>query len=587
MALTDRQGELTGFPSVDKPWLKYFTESELKEKLPLRTIYQSVYQNNKDSCWSKAFMYFGNVISFLDLFRAVDDCTKSLLESGIKRGDCVTLCTAGIPEAIYLVLACSRIGAIANFINPLFSKEQMIERINETNADWIFILDEMYSLIEEALPRTCIKTVVIIPATNSVNSFLSKILFCRSKAKEILDKGASDRQLCLFNDFRKSGSEYRGELDLPFQADTPVVMVYSSGTTGASKGILLTNDGINATIQNYKREKWDRKDLFLSMIPVWFSTGIVLSCIMPLALGVCVIPEPKFSKESFARDLKKYKPSATLTATSLWKYVATAKETRHINLSKMKYPATGGEKITEKDEVALNEFLMKHRCTNQLQKGYGMCELGSAVSGTTSSEGYRSKMCSTGYPIINAVVSAFNIDTDEELKYKEHGEIRVCSPAHMKGYYKNPEATDKFFKTDKNGIIWGCTGDIGYVDEDGEVFILGRVTDSYKRESGETVYLFDIEDEIIKEESVNQCKVVDIEENRKTKLVAHIVFKEDTTREDVIIREIDEHLKNVLPGYMVPDYYKVRQSMPVHPNGKRDVEALKNDKEGLKSLGNA
>ena len=579
----DRQVKLTGYPSIDRPWLKYFSEDLLNEPLPKCTIYQSIYKNNKNYANDDAINYFGNKISYGELFRHIDECTSALRKIGIERDDCVTLCTAGVPEAIYIVLACSRIGAIANFINPLFSKEQMTSRINETNAHWIFILDEMYQYIESALNDTCIENVVIIPVTNSVNPLISKLLYVKSKARKIL-KTNKEKKYYSYSVFSRKGDDYVGELDSPYKEDTPAVMVYSSGTTGASKGILLTNDGINAIIQNYKRDTFygKRTESFLSMIPVWFSTGIVLSLIMPLAHGICVIPEPIFSKESFARDLKKYKPTLTLAATSLWLYVATAEETKDIDLSNMTYPSTGGEKISEKDEYMLNDFLRKHGCKVPLLKGYGMCELGSEVTGTTAAEGYQSKIGSTGYPILNSIVSAFNIDTDEELKYGEHGEIRVCSPAHMKGYFKNNEATNAFFKKDKNGLVWGCTGDIGYVDEDGEVFILGRATDSYLRENGQTVYLFDIEDEIIKEENVNQCKVVDIIENGKTKLVAHIVFNESTTQEESIIKRIDDSLKEVLPEFMVPDYYKVRKSMPVHPNGKRDIETLKNDKDGLK-----
>lgn len=575
----------TGYPSIDKPWLKYFKRELLEEPIPKCTVYQNIYRNNIDFLNDDAINFFGNKISYRKLFLCVDKCTKSLRKIGIQRNDCVTLCTAGVPEAIYIVLACSRIGAIANFINPLFSKEQMIDRINETGAEWIFILDEMYHYIESVLKDTCVGNVVIIPVTNSINPLLAKLLYFKGKARKIL-KTKCGKRYYSYESFINIGDDYLGELDSPFEENASVVMVYSSGTTGASKGILLTNDGINAIIQNYKRDTFygKRTETFLSMIPVWFSTGIVLSVIMPLAYGVCVIPEPLFSKESFAKDLKKYKPSLTLTATSLWLYVATAEETKDIDLSNMTYPSTGGEKISEKDDLMLNTFLREHGCKVNLLKGYGMCELGSEVTGTTAADGYHAKIGSTGYPILNSLVSAFNIDTDEELKYGEHGEIRVCSPAHMKGYYKNSEATEKFFKTDKNGTIWGCTGDIGFVDEDGEVFILGRATDSYKRENGETIYLFDIEDEIIKEESVNQCKVVDINEDKKTKLVAHIVFKEGGIDKEAIIRKIDERLKKVLPEYMVPDYYKIRQSMPVHSNGKRDVEALKNDREGLKKF---
>ncbi len=323
----------------------------------------------------------------------------------------------------------------------------------------------------------------------------------------------------------------------------------------------------------------ERGDTFLQMIPVWFSTGIVISVLMPLAKGSIVIPEPKFSKETFLKDLIKYEPAVTLTATSLWIYVVNSGT--NIDMSNMKYPTTGGEKILPLDELRINEYLTRNGCKKRLYKGYGMCELGSEISGDNDAPNYSGKPGGCGYPFLGATVSAFDIHTGKELPYGQHGELRVLSPARMKGYYKNPQATAEFFKTDENGNVWGCTGDIGYVDEDGEVFVLGRATDHYQRENGEIVFLFDIEEEIFKEESVNQCKVVNVKTSSGNELVAHIVFRQTNENADLSLSRIHKHLKETLPGYMVPTYYKVRSSMPVHNNGKRDVAALREDRENL------
>ena len=564
--------------------MKYYTEHDLKIEVPKCTIYQNIYNRNHDYPKDIAINYFGNKISYATLFDRTSQCAKALLKVGIKRGDCVTLCTASIPESIYIILACSRIGAIANFINPLFTKEQKVDRINETEGHWIFILDEMYSFIKDALSKTCIENVVIIPVSNSIPIFASKILYLKSKAREILVNNKDGIQNYLsWNDFIATGRGYNGEISAPYEPNTPAIMVYSSGSTGASKGILLTNDGVNAMIANYDVDSmlFDRTDSFLSIIPVWFSTGAVYSLIMPLAKGFTVIPEPVFSNESFVNDIKKYKPSITVAATNMWLYAIDAEEIQTVDLSNMKYPITGGEKILPKDEQRINAYLYKNGCKKKFYKGYGMCELGSEITGTTDATNYADKQGGSGYPILNTIVSAFDIDTNEELKYGEHGEIRVCSPARMKEYYKNPEATAEFFKTDTDGKVWGCTGDIGYIDEDGEVFILGRATDCYYNDEGKTVYLFDIEEEIFKDESVNQCKVIDIEERGKTKLAAHIVFRDDVVDPDGHIRRIAAYLSSKLPGYMQPDYYKIRTTMPINLNGKRDVGALRADRKDL------
>lgn len=572
--------KLTGFPSIDKPWLKYYTAEDLAIQVPKCTIYQNIYDRNKDFPQDVAILYYGNRIQYKTLFSEVEICAKALRQIGIRPGDCVTLCTAGVPEAIYLVLACSRIGAIANFINPLFTKEQMIDRINDTEAKWIFVLDAMYSYIETALPETCVENVVILPATNSIPPLLSKLMYLKGEARKIVKHGNGKQRFLRWKDFCAFSRCFTGSPEVPYQPDTPTVMVYSSGSTGASKGILLTNDGINATVANYgvSSMHFERGDTFLQMIPVWFSTGIVYSVLMPLAKGFTVIPEPKFSKETFLADLKKYRPNITLTATSLWIYVVNSGE--DVDLSQMKYPITGGEKILPQDDLKINEFFKRYGCKKKFYKGYGMCELGSEITGTTDAENYTDKQGGCGYPILSVIVSAFDLATGKELPYGQHGEIRVLSPARMKGYYKNPEATAEFFKEDEQGNVWGCTGDIGFVDEDGEVFILGRATDHFRRENDEIVFLFDIEAEILKNEAISQCKVIDIEDNGK-KLVAHLVFQEGVENREDVIASIWSELRESLPSYMVPEYYKIRSSMPVHTNGKRDVGALKQDDNEL------
>lgn len=578
---TNMEKNLTGYPSIDKPWLKYYTEEDLAIRVPQCTIYQNIFDRNRNYPDDVAIQYYGNRIRYRTLFDRVEVCAKALRQIGIRPGDCVTLCTAGVPEAIYLVLACSRIGAIANFINPLFTKEQMIDRINDTEAKWIFVLDAMYSYIEAALPETCLEQVVILPATNSIPPLLSRLMYLKSEARKIVKQGNGKQRFLRWKDFCAFSRSYAGTPDVLYQPDTPTVMVYSSGSTGASKGILLTNDGINATIANYDMGYMPQKrdSAFLQMIPVWFSTGIVYSVLMPLAKGFTVIPEPKFSKEIFLKDLINYKPTMTITATSLWIYVA--KSGKRIDLSGMEFPITGGEKILPQDEKSINDYLRINGCKKKFYKGYGMCELGSVIAGTTDMDAYQEKPGGCGYPMLKITVSAFDLDSNKELPYGQHGEIRVLSPARMKGYYKNPEATAEFFKEDEQGNIWGCTGDIGYVDEDGEVFILGRATDHFRRENGEIVYLFDIEAEILKNEAVSQCKVVDIEDDGSKKLVAHLVFREDAANREEIIALVWSELRRSLPPYMVPDYYKIRSSMPVHTNGKRDVGALRRDTDDL------
>ena len=384
-----------------------------------------------------------------------------------------------------------------------------------------------------------------------------------------------------WKEFIKAGERYAWLVDEPYGKDRPVVMVYSSGTTGASKGIQLTNDGINATIVQYyyMTNELSRQMSFLHIVPIWFSTGIVISLLMPLCLGMMMILEPILDNRVFVRDVCKYKPNHVIGSTSMWLFLIKSDRIQKMDLSFLQYPIQGGEQLSVPTEVAINSFLYNHGCRLQLQKGYGMCELGSTIS--TTSPIY-TKPGSVGYPILGASVAAFDMDTNLEMPYGQHGELRAVSPCRMLGYYKNPAATAEFFRTDKDGQVWGCTGDIGYVDEDGNVFVLGRASDCYTAPDGKRHYLFDAENVILQDEAVDLCEVVDIPLDGLPVPVAHLLLnKECQDAPEEIVRRVDALCRAQLDPYAVPRGYKIRESFAVKPSGKRDAEALRAERDGF------
>lgn len=566
--------KLTGYPSIDKPWLKYYSEEALNTPPQECTLLEYIYKNNNTYSNDIAIEYFGNKITYKQLFENVDKAKKAFLKLGVKKGDKVIMFTSSTPETIYVILALCRIGAVANMINPLFSNEQIIDRINETDATIMISLDQLYGKIADVIKDTCIKTTIIVPVCNSMPTILRNIAGIKMKKKI-----SYDSSVVKWDNFILNGTNILPSDDAAYEKDRPLVMVYSSGTTGASKGIVLTNDGINATISHYLNSDFPfkRGNTFLQMIPVWFSTGIVLSVLMPICLGITSILEPVFSKESFAKDIKKYKPNMTLGATSLWIYASTCKELKNTDLSFMTYPITGGEQVLSRVESSINAFLKSHRCKAVLFKGYGMCELGSTIS---SDAHVMSKTGSTGFPILNVTVAAFDTETNKEKKYNERGEIRVLSPSRMKEYFKNPDATNKFFCKDGNGNMWGCTGDIGYIDKEGFVFILGRATDYYISEKGNKIYCFDIENIILENENVAQCEVVGLPQDHFQIPVAHIVLEENCNlSEKELLEAIHNNCTKKLADDCIPYGYKIWKAFPVKDNGKRDMELIKSDKE--------
>ena len=559
--------KLTGYPSIDKPWLKYYTEEAINAKTPKCSIYQNIYDGNADHLSDVALLFFGKRITYKQLFAEIDKAAKAFIASGVLCGENVVLCMPAIPETIYAILALNRIGANAVMLNPLFTDEQLIARISETDAKLMVVVNELYGRVENVIPKTTIKKVVSCAAVNS----LGVIVKLLKKAKTITGTTA-------WNDFLKQGKD--ANLIVPeYEPNRPAIMVYSSGTTGASKGIQLTNDSVNSTITEGVQIgfEWQRGDRWFSQIPVWFSTGICAQTLVPLKYGITIILEPIYDFEVFYQHIIKYKPNFMITACGLLDYLMT-KQPKAEAYQGFKFLCAGGEYVTPSAEKKYNDWLKSNDNHYGFFKGYGMCECGGTV---TASSPKSNAVGSAGIPTPNVVVPAFDLETGKECKYGERGEIRVLTPSRMLGYYKNPDATAEYFHNDEQGRIWACTGDMGYVKEDGSVYVDGRISSSYKNATGETIYLFDIERAVLDIEQVRQCKVVVSDINGERMHVAHVALTTNADKDTVLIL-IKKHCSNKLPINHVPTLIKLYDaSLPVAPSGKLNVTMMENDIDGV------
>ncbi len=554
---------LTGYPSIDKPWLKYYSEEAIGIRNSECSIYQNIYDGNYTYHNDVALLYFGKKITYGKLFKEIDKVAKALIKYGVKCGDNVAVCMPAIPETIYLILALNKIGANANMLNPLFSEEQLTARINDTGAELLFTINELYIRVEKVVTKTTIKTVVCCTSVNSLGAVVKII----KKAKSISDT-------IPWNIFIKSGKGL--DVIVPaYKPNRPAIMVYSSGTTGASKGIQLTNDSINNTIYEGVQIgfDWKRSDKWLAVVPIWFSTGVCASILVPLKYGITVILEPQYDFDIFYKHIVKYKPNFMIAANATLAYLME-KHPKAEAYKEFKFLCAGGEYVTKSAENNYNEWLKNNGNTYGFFKGYGMCECGGTV---TASSPKCNVLGSAGIPTPNVVVAAFDLESGKELQYGERGELRVITPCRMLGYYKNREVTEKFFYEDEQGRLWACTGDMGYVTEDGCVYVDGRISSSYKNNASETIYLFDIERTILEIEQVRQCKVVVSEVDGRRKHIAHMVLV-DLTDISKTLEKIKQHCSQRLKENHLPTLVKLYDSaLPVAPSGKLDITAMEKD----------
>ena len=335
----------TGYPSIDKPWLRYYTEDEINIKTPKCSIYRKIYDNNLHFPDQTALLFFGKKITYKKLFAQVDRTAIALVAYGINDGDNVAICMPAMPETVYTILALNKIGANAILLNPLFDEQQLSNHINETEAKLLLVANELYSRIEKIIPKTSVKTIVSCPAVNSLGPVVKAI----KKVKHISGT-------IVWNDFIKSNKCV--EVKTPtYEPNKPALMVYSSGTTGQSKGIQLTNDGVLTLLIDAKSVfvEMKRQDRYFVQIPLWFSTGLVATLLTSLYYGLVAILEPLYDLSLFSKHIAKYKPNYMITATGLVDYLYD-KHYKNSSYKHFKCLAIGGEYVTPQAEKRFNKY---------------------------------------------------------------------------------------------------------------------------------------------------------------------------------------------------------------------------------------
>lgn len=568
----------SGYPTIDKPWYVNYNKNELEKEIQKKTVFQEVYDNNIKFQNDLALEFFGSKINYSIFFKNIEMTAKAFKEYGIKKGDFVTICAAGIPETVYSFYALSKIGAVANMIAPHFEKKDLIARISDCESDTLIIMDEFYPELKEAIKGSRIKNIIILPTLNSsMLRFITKTYKIDSFSNELY-----------WNQFIKDGRKQKETETISYEKDLPLTMVYSSGTTGASKGILLSNDSFQNSIQSYPASGVDisRGQKFYQIIPPWYSTGLSTSIHLPLSYGTSVFMDPRFERDIFVKNIIKAKPNYCVAPTSMYEGFLDEKLVGNKNLSFFNYPFEGGEPLSNEVASKIEKVFKEHGSNAQLRVAYGQCECGAAI--TTQTQKAENTRGSVGIPLPGVTIGIFD-EQFNELKYYERGQILANTPCSMLGYYKNEEATKEYFHIDKNGIKWNCTGDIGYIDEKGNLFVQGRATD-YSIIDNEKIYNFDIENILMELDEIKMCDVLEFDNNGTKELAAHIIFTDRVQKE---IEENPEYLEEKLfeikqyiyertnNEKMVPHRFKIRKSFPYAKSGKRDVSKIKEEKDGF------
>ena len=559
-----KKNKLTGYPSIDKPWLKYYSEEAIHAPLPEGSMYDYMTSCNAERLNEPALNYFGRKITHRRLQMEIDRCVRALSAFGVKSGDVVSLCLLAIPEAVYLLYAVNKLGAVANFLVLNATPQDLHEQIIAAKSKVIITVDLVEKQITEAVKDSYAEHVVSISLAQSMPPVTAALF--RLKAK------SAPTTLTSWNSFIHAGKCV--EAMYPAAAkECAAVIEYTGGTTGKAKGVVISNGAANSVAFQYrctsKQLQFCAGERFLDILPPFYAYGIFVGIHTPLCncLENVLIPDP--APQNFPHVLLKYKAQHfTGGPLHLNKLVEYAQH-RHIDLSFVKTAAFGGDGMSEEWKAATTLFLKSHGVSYGVATGYGMTE----TAGTFCTSTCQSEQM---IPFARNNIKIRDIDTEQELLCEQEGEICVSGPSLMTMYFNHPRETDDVMWVE-NHVRWLRTGDLGYVSKDGHLIITGRIKRILWAMSGDVVYRvypMAIEKVISSHAAIKQCAVVGkADGDRGYLVVAYIVLYNSDERQQVQM-ELAELCRKELPETSWPYVYHPMDKLPTTPAGKVDFRAL-------------
>ena len=558
-------------PSVEKPWKQFFTEDAWNSEIPKETLYESVMRRSRALHLEEhyVFNYMDRRVRYREFYDRIWLAASAFEAIGVKAGDIVACASVTIPEMIYAMYGLSKIGATIMTLDPRRSGAEMKAVLKDANCRYMLLLDLFYDALEPALKETGLQKLIILSAKDSL-PFHLRVLAGIRMAKPHLPDDRS--RVCTWHEFESLGTPDPDASHTAVYSETHVAAVtMTGGTTGTPKGVLLSDDGFSAVTHSFENcgvKYKSGQQRFLNIIPAFASYGIVASLHMPICLGAENVIIPKFDQSKVGHYIKKYKPEHTLMVPAHYETLMQSKEMKNgFDLSFFETAGTGGDTMNLGTEERLNGFLKEHGSRFPLSQGYGMSEVSSAGSCYCNGN-FRS--LSVGYPLLTNTISVFRPGTTEELSYNEEGEICMTGPQNMIGYLNHPEETAKIMIEHPDGQIWIHSGDLGYMDEDGFLFIKGRIKRMVTLFNGHKVFPPQIETEISKHPDISSCAVVGVKDQDHAQgewPVAFAVFANGTENIPEKTKELWTLCQNVEESSRPKDIV-VLEEMPREGMGK-------------------
>ncbi len=564
------------FKKDKRRWLKLYGDSRANLKYPKGSMIDALMEVANKYPEYYAYEYFGKTVTFRQFIKQIEAVAKCLKNYGITQDDVVTICMPSTPEAICAFYGVNLVGAVANMVHPLCSENEIEECINGTNSKMIIVLDMCLQKVLNIKQNTKLQKIIVASPDSSLPP-LKHYLYKITNYKKRVKMPKNDEDVVLWSKFISSENRFIGNYYTPKKAEDLCAILYSGGTTGTPKGIMLSNKNFNAIALGAHEliEQSIPGNSVLSLLPIFHGFGLAVCIHTPLLCGMKCILLPQFNAKKFGDLIKKTQPSFLAGVPTLYEALLSQRLKKN-DLKCVESAISGGDILSGELKKKIDKFLKEHGSTAKVRAGYGLTEATAATCLSLdkldeAEDGY------IGIPFPDTIFKIVRVGTYEEADIDEDGEICINGPTVMMGYLNNDKETNETLQRHDDKKIWLHTGDVGCMREDGSIVFKQRL----KRiivSSGYNIYPSQIENIINSHEAVLTCSVIGIPHKYKGQVAkAFIVLKEGYNESSKIKKEIQELCKKNISIYALPKEYEFRKKLPTTKIGKIDINALEKE----------
>ena len=550
---------------VKAPWLAFRGEVPATLEYPDCSMVQAVEQTAEQYPDKTAYIFMGKKTSYRAMVEAIHTCARALKAIGVRSGDRITIAMPNCPQAVSLFYATNLVGAVANMIHPLSSEKEIEFFIKESGSLYAVTLDQFYGKFEAIRKNVNLENIIIASIKDALSRPVKAGYMLTEGRKQ--EKIPKDAPVIRWHEFIHRGVSNHWKYRDDKKGDDVAVILYSGGTTGTTKGILLTNRNFNALAKQIvaTNPMFRPGDKMLAVMPMFHGFGLGVTIHSMLASGGCCILVPRFTPASYAKMLVKYRCNLIAGVPTLYEALLRLPKMENADLSCLKGVYSGGDSLSIELKKRFDQFLFDHHASIQVREGYGLTE---CVTASCLTPYHQSREGSIGIPFPDTYYKIVRPGTQEEVPYGEEGEICLSGPTVMKGYLDRPEETADTMQTHADGLTWVHTGDLGVMDKDGFVYFRQRI----KRmiiTSGYNVYPGQLENVFDAHELVQMSCVIGVPDPLKMqKVKAFIMLKPGVPATQETKDTLMAYARKHIARYAMPYDIEFREELPKTLVGK-------------------